>query len=753
MAIALKTFRGGNVTPQDDAIIYQTVLPGAGIFKGCEVSFARSNVLHISQGYGMIKGRFFEMYETEVPVRLADTGETNLGRLYLHMDLSNTDEPIQILTETAKELSTLAADVNVNYNNTTYDLELAKFKVTSVQISDLTNTFKTITPAGGGGGGAVGLERETKYSVGDTTSCSAAPGWCTLYCTQAGVSDSLEPKGYSQITKVGDKVLDGTAVFEARNTILELTQAQGNIVELGNKHDEDLAALEQKHNEDVAALEKKISDTADEVAKQMSSTGNLVQKIMSIQDYNRLGTYDSNTMYYCYDNADTQEIKAIYLGKHVIYATGVTVTYQIDTNNAITQTAALSNDAVAAAPAVTKAGYTFVGWKSDTTADESVLDKYIINSASAVKLYAVFKKKITIGMDRMDSDLVAGAKETSVEAMLFYNNGKTESEEVVIPESPYTVEKGMSFAGWTINPLSMYASYMPGEKYKFTSDATLLPCYIETERNFDNPFTTYTYFKIEADGLYEFECWGAEGGHAQATIDAVEYAAKGGKGGYVKVYKKLKRNQEIYIYNGFHPNGVSRNYNSGGEGYSYSSSKHIGAAGGGATYVTLDYTMTITNSSSNSQTNNYNARDKIILIAGGGGGAGISASTYENSSNPTSSYVKGAHDGGDAGGLKGENGSSGVLGGQQISSTASPTYNFGFCLSTSGNITYSGGGAGWYAGNYGSYGNSGAGGSSYVGNNPTFTYKGERYKTVNEGGVNEGHGKTHMRFVMPCKVE
>ena len=50
MAIALKTFKGGNVTPQDDAIIYQTVLPGAGIFKGCEVSFASSNVLHISQG-------------------------------------------------------------------------------------------------------------------------------------------------------------------------------------------------------------------------------------------------------------------------------------------------------------------------------------------------------------------------------------------------------------------------------------------------------------------------------------------------------------------------------------------------------------------------------------------------------------------------------------------------------------------------------------------------------------------------------
>lgn len=752
-SIALKTFKGGNVTPQDDAIIYQTVLPGAGIFKGCEVSFARSNVLHISQGFGMIKGRFFEMYESEIPVQLADTGQTKLGRLYIHMDLSNTDEPVQILTETATELSTLASDLNVNYNNTTYDLELAKFKVTAVQISDLTNTFKAITAGGSGGGGAVALEREKKYSVGDTTSTSSAPGWCTLYCTQAGTTEVLEPKGYSQITKVGDKVLDGTAIFEARNIVLELTNAQGDILELDSKIDDVVGALDQKVDNSVTELEKKINDTADEVAKQMSSTGNLVQKIMSISDYNKLSTYDKNTMYYCYDNADTQEIKAIYLGQHVIYATGVSVTYQIDTNNAITQTASLTNDAVAAAPTVTKAGFTFVGWKSDTTADSSVLDKYIINSASAVKLYAVFKKTITIDMDRMDSELIPGAKESSVDAVLFYNNGKTESEEVLIPECPYAPEEGMSFAGWSINPLQMSPSYMPNVKYKFTADQTLLPCYIETEHNFDNPYVSNTYFKIEADGLYEFECWGAEGGHASATIDGTLYEAKGGKGGHVKVYKKLKKGQVIYIYNGYHPNGTSTSYNYGGTGYSYSTSKHIGAAGGGASYVVMDSPMQICGMSSSNLSTYYNQRSRIILIAGGGGGAGISASTYEYPTNPTNSYYKGGHNGGDAGGLKGGNGSSGLLGGAQISNSASETYNWGYCTSPSGNSTYSGGGSGWYAGAYGQNGNSGAGGSSYVGNNPTFTYNGERYKTVNEGGVHEGHGKTYMRFVLPCVVE
>ena len=32
--ITLKTYKGGNVTPQDDAIIYETAIPGSGIFKG-----------------------------------------------------------------------------------------------------------------------------------------------------------------------------------------------------------------------------------------------------------------------------------------------------------------------------------------------------------------------------------------------------------------------------------------------------------------------------------------------------------------------------------------------------------------------------------------------------------------------------------------------------------------------------------------------------------------------------------------------
>lgn len=82
--IVLKTYKGGNVTPQDDAIIHDVAVGTNGIFKGCEVSHARGNILRVSQGFGMIKGRFFEVYESEVSVQLASAGEMLEGRIYIH---------------------------------------------------------------------------------------------------------------------------------------------------------------------------------------------------------------------------------------------------------------------------------------------------------------------------------------------------------------------------------------------------------------------------------------------------------------------------------------------------------------------------------------------------------------------------------------------------------------------------------------------------------------------------------------------
>ena len=721
MALTLKTFKGGNVTPQDDAIIHQTILPGAGVFKGCEVAIARSNVLHISQGFGMIAGRFFEMYETEVSVQLEELSGTKNGRLYLHMDLSNTDEPLQVLTEVADELSALALDNNVNYNNTTYDMELATFKVTSTEVTNLKNTTTAIQPIGGGGGGAAGVMREANYQVGDTTSAAAAPGWCTLYCTQAGKTAKTEPEGYAQITKVGDQVLDGTAMFEARNTIGELSQAQTAIMALGTR----------------------IDDTVEYVNEQLSDTGNLVQKIMKTTDYNRLSTKDPNTIYYLYDDNTTKEIKHIYLGAKVMVDTSVSVNYKIDTNNTVTKTVSTQADALLTAPLATKAGFTFLGWKLNDTPDGEVLSEYVITGNSTVSLYAVFKKDIEIAMDPLDSDVPDGVEEPAQETTLYYNNGKMLTDEITIPECPYTTE-GKMFYAWTINP-SEDGTYIPGEKYKMTDECTLYPAFLEPEMEFPLG-TSYQRFLIPASGLYEFQLWGAAGGDAEYTPSGgTKLVAKGGKGGYVKVYKMLKKGEYIYLTIGQKPT-AGQYYGDAIGTYGRSYNSNSGASGGGATAIGRgDYynPNNTAHSTSYSQNSLYYNRDKCIAVAGGGGGGGIEGNTAD-----------GIHAGGYAGGEKGQNGSNGALGGAQKSQSYNEYDGFGgYYLSTSGNSTYSGGGCGWFAGQYGTSGKSGAGGSSYIMNSPTFTFRGVRYKAVNTADNNDGDGHIHMRFVLPCKVE
>ena len=429
--ITLKTYKGGNVTPQDDAIIYETAIPGSGIFKGCEVTYARGNVLHISQGFGMIRGRFFEVYETEIDVRLADVGETLQGRVYIHLDLSNADEPIKILAQAAADLPPLDADVNINYNNSSYDLELAIFTVSSAGLSGLTKVFPTLKAgSGGGGGGGETLTRATSYSIGDAVTAVGAPGWATLVCTQAGTTAAYEPSGYSRITKAGDMVLDGTAVFTARNIIGEL---DGLISTTGT-------------------LEESVQTLDEKMAEMMSSTG-LVMKLVSLDEYRALEQYSASTIYLCYEDAATKRVTRIFVGEDRVYAAGIKVTYQIDTGYALERTVPDREDAIAAAPPAALEGYTFVGWRQDSSAEKKVLSEYIISSEEPVTLYAVFKKQMTIGLMPNGGTLAETGAVESFTAYCYYNNGNAQSEPTTVPASPYT-RKNMSFCGWSTDSLS-----------------------------------------------------------------------------------------------------------------------------------------------------------------------------------------------------------------------------------------------------------------------------------------------------------
>jgi hypothetical protein len=153
--IRLVTFEGENVAPVNDALMWDAAIGDSGVIYGCETTLKNASTLHIAAGYGVICGRHFQVFESDIPVTLSSTGDL-LGRLYVHMDLSDATEPIQLLIETAASLSPEEQDANINIINGIWDMNMATFAVNALTISNLQNVFSTV--AGGGSSLIAGTE-------------------------------------------------------------------------------------------------------------------------------------------------------------------------------------------------------------------------------------------------------------------------------------------------------------------------------------------------------------------------------------------------------------------------------------------------------------------------------------------------------------------------------------------------------------------------------------------------------------------
>ena len=140
--INMLTYANQTILPVHDALINELAAGESGIIYGVSVT-AEENTLHIGAGYGVICGRLFEIYESDMTVALS-SGSSLQGRVYVHMDLSNTEEPISIMTETGSTLSNLQTDTNVNVTNGVYEIELATFTVSATAITNLTRTARML---------------------------------------------------------------------------------------------------------------------------------------------------------------------------------------------------------------------------------------------------------------------------------------------------------------------------------------------------------------------------------------------------------------------------------------------------------------------------------------------------------------------------------------------------------------------------------------------------------------------------------
>ena len=150
MGINLVTYAARTVTPQDDALIYEKALQESGMIYGGAVTIKNANVLHVAEGHGALCGRKFTIEETDVAVPLTASGSL-LGRLYIHMDLADSGEPISFQVETANSLTPVVQQSDVNINNGVYEINIATFTVDTSTISNLVNVapFISIAPDSG----------------------------------------------------------------------------------------------------------------------------------------------------------------------------------------------------------------------------------------------------------------------------------------------------------------------------------------------------------------------------------------------------------------------------------------------------------------------------------------------------------------------------------------------------------------------------------------------------------------------------
>jgi len=146
MAIKLVTFAAQTVTPQDDALIYEKALQQSGMIYGGTITIKSANVLHVAAGHGALCGRKFTIEATDVPVALTPSGSL-LGRIYIHMDLSDTGQPISFMVETGNSLTPVIQQSDVNINNGVYEINLATFDVDTSTISNLVNVAPFIEVA------------------------------------------------------------------------------------------------------------------------------------------------------------------------------------------------------------------------------------------------------------------------------------------------------------------------------------------------------------------------------------------------------------------------------------------------------------------------------------------------------------------------------------------------------------------------------------------------------------------------------
>ena len=140
MSVNIVTYTGKTRTAQHDAMTYDAAIGQSGILYGCEIT-ATGNTLTVGGGFGIIKGRVFQIEEEAITVPLASSGSQSKC-LVLTLDLSNSEHPLALAVQSGDY--TLTQDADANFDTGIYQIKLATFTVTSVEITDVYMTYDRV---------------------------------------------------------------------------------------------------------------------------------------------------------------------------------------------------------------------------------------------------------------------------------------------------------------------------------------------------------------------------------------------------------------------------------------------------------------------------------------------------------------------------------------------------------------------------------------------------------------------------------
>lgn len=141
--ITLKQFTGQNITPTDDATLYELFSSSqAGIIYGCNVTSLGANQLQVSAGRGLILGRSFVVEQETILAELAPSGNMK-GRLSIKIDLGNAETPISFETQVGSVLPSPTQE-QLNRGGAVYEMPLAEYDVDAIQISNVTMVAENV---------------------------------------------------------------------------------------------------------------------------------------------------------------------------------------------------------------------------------------------------------------------------------------------------------------------------------------------------------------------------------------------------------------------------------------------------------------------------------------------------------------------------------------------------------------------------------------------------------------------------------